>query len=83
MRSRSLQGRLSTFELIVESHYRYYQFYANMLIALIFAYGAWRHTCCTDSRLWDMAFVVVVSVLFLGSRDTLKKYYRRSEQLAS
>ncbi len=79
----SLKDRLPAFEMLVESHYRYYQFYANMLVAVILAYGAWRETCCTSWRGWDAAFLVIAAMLFLGLRDTLRKYYRRVGQLAT
>jgi hypothetical protein len=34
-----LSEQLRGFEALVENHYRYYQFYANMLVALALAYG--------------------------------------------
>jgi hypothetical protein len=39
-----LQERVAAYELLVELHYRYYQFFANMLIALVFTYFAYRST---------------------------------------
>lgn len=81
---RSLPGNLAAFESHVQDHYRYYQFYANMLVALLLAYGT---TLATESR-WpgqsgwrDVAIVTVLALLVLGSRDTLRKYYRRTEVL--
>ncbi len=76
-----LQERLSAFELLVESHYRYYQFYANMLVAATAAYASWRTIGGLDSNYADVGFVALESILFLGSRDALSKYYRRAEQL--
>ena len=70
----------------VEMHYRYYQFFANMLIAILFAYAAWRSTPAGWSGPWgkaDAALFAVCVVLFLGSRDALRKYYRRAGDLLS
>ncbi|MGA2501269.1 MAG: hypothetical protein ABSH20_26315, partial [Tepidisphaeraceae bacterium] len=38
----TLSVKLEAFDYIVENHYRYYQFYANMLVALPFSYAALR-----------------------------------------
>ena len=78
------QGRLGGYELLVELHYRYYQFFANMLIALVFTYVAYRFAPSGRANQWgttDIGFVVVCVVLFLGSRDALRKYYRRAGEL--
>ena len=79
------QERLGGYELLVELHYRYYQFFANMLIALVFMYVAYRSTSeRTAANQWgamDVGFVVVCVVLFLGSRDALRKYYHRAGEL--
>ena len=78
------QERLGGYELLVELHYRYYQFFANMLIALVFTYVAYRSTpsgAAAHVGMTDVGFVVVCVVLFLGSRDALKKYYQRAGEL--
>ena len=78
------QERLGGYELLVELHYRYYQFFANMLIALTFAYIAYRSTPGGWADQWgavDVNFIVVCVVLFLGSRDALRKYYQRAGEL--
>ncbi len=78
------QERLGGYELLVELHYRYYQFFGNMLIALVFTYVAYRfaHSGSADQRgAVDAGFIVVCVVLFLGSRDALRKYYRRAGEL--
>jgi hypothetical protein len=79
-----LQERLDAYELLVELHYRYHQFFANMLIALVLAYVAYRSTLTDSMKHWgplDLGFVVVCVVLFLGSRDALRKYYQRAGEL--
>jgi hypothetical protein len=79
-----LPERLPAFEALVEYHYRYYQFYSNMLVAILFSYG----TRLTALHRWpghdgwgEVALFLVVIVLFLGSRDTLRKYYSRASAL--
>src|SRR5689334_4696702 len=40
--ARALEERPAAFTFLVESHYRYYQFYANTLVAAAFAYSIHR-----------------------------------------
>lgn len=77
----TLQRNFAAFEGLVQSHYRYYQFYANSLIAVMF----WTFSAGLAGELpiypgW-YAVVLVWIILFAGSRDTLRKYYGRAEQL--
>jgi len=79
-----LQEKLGGYELMVELHYRYHQFFANMLIAIVFTYIAYRSTPNGSAMPFgpmDVGFVIVGLVLFMGSRDALKKYYRRAGEL--
>ena len=79
-----LHERLAAYELLVEFHYRFYQFGANALIALLFTYIAYRATPRGWAYQWgtmDIGFVLVCVILFLGSRDALRKYYRRAGAL--
>jgi len=69
------------FDSLVQDHYRYYQYYANMLVAILFLFvtgqltgGMW----LARGAVADFGFAVVGCVLFLGSRDTLRKYYARA-----
>ena len=76
--------RLAAYDFLVAQHYRYYQFYANMLVALAWTYlarlaslPAW-----PGREAWlSLGFVLVEVVLFLGSRDALSKYYDRTAAL--
>jgi hypothetical protein len=80
----SLLGtNVDAFVLLIEIHYRHYQFYANMLVASVIAYGCYRFSFGGDFSLrWiDFAFVGLEAVFFATSRDTLSKYYARSQQL--
>ncbi len=80
----NLDDRLQGFVTLVEYHYRYYQFYANMLVAAALAFAS--YATATHLALWPPAktvvtFIALEVVLFAGSRDTLRKYYRRAERL--
>jgi hypothetical protein len=74
-----LSERLPAFEALVENHYRYYQFYANMLVALALAYPTWRISVGSGPfRPTDFGFLLVEGVFLAASRDALRRYYRRS-----
>lgn len=78
-----LQDRTEAFELLLAVHYRYFQFYANMVIALTWALLA-RHAAVASWRAvdgMDAALLGGVALFFLGSRDTLQKYYARAGDL--
>ena len=81
-----LHDRLGAFETLIEIHYRYYQSHANMFVAILFAYVAWRLAPGTPAYqfgILDVAFIAVECMLFLASRDALGKYYRRAGALLS
>lgn len=82
----NLEGKLQGYLALIENHYRYYQFYSNMAVAAAFSFSA----RCLDGGealrrlLWPaVGFLVLESVLLAGSRDTLRKYYTRTQQLLS
>lgn len=81
--ARALEETPAAFHCLVENHYRYYQFYANTLVAVVWAYAI--HRSLTPSLLlrlpMDVGVVVLCAVLFAGSRDALAKYRSRSTQL--
>jgi hypothetical protein len=72
-----LAKNVQAFELLVDIHYRYYKFYANMVVALAWAYATggyalgWR----------GAAYGGLAALFFLGSRDALRKYYDRAGRL--
>lgn len=79
-----LSDRLAGFLAIVENHYRYYQFYSAMFIAVPFAAIARAASSAggDGSSAWLGAGLLgVEAVLFFGSRDALTKYYARAEWL--
>ncbi len=75
-----LHARTTAFEILIEIHYRYYQFYANTFVALPFAAIA-RWT--DDGFRWlELAgLIVLMALFFAGSRDTLAKYYGRVDAM--
>ncbi len=80
----NLEGKLQGYLTLIENHYRYYQFYSNMFVAGAFAYFAYMFSDglqSTHHMSATVAFLFVEMVLFAGSRDTLRKYYTRSQQL--
>lgn len=74
--------RLSAFTYAVEHNYRYYQFVANSLVAVVWAYvlNRWNGTAAFGIGT-DLAFVVVCATLFAASRNALSRYYARTAQL--
>ena len=78
-----LGARLPAYQLLIEIHYRYYQFYANTLVAAVPAYAAWRPVAAPPVSSWacDAAFVLMFLVFLAGSRDALRRYYDRTERV--
>jgi hypothetical protein len=76
--------RLAAYEVLVANHYRYYQFYANMLIAVLCTYLS----RLMGQKTWHggegwiaVGVVLVEAILFVGAWDTLRKYYIRTGAL--
>ncbi len=80
---RSLEQRLVAFNYLVESHYRYYQFVANSLVAVVLAYSINRLVGTSPFLgIWtDLGVLILCITLFAGSRDALAKYYARTGRL--
>ena len=77
LRSKEASG---AFERLVDDHYRFYQFHANGFVALTLAFLT--HGVATGFSTSGFVAVVLCDVLlFVGSRDTLSRYYRRAEQV--
>jgi len=75
-----LGPRVEAFELFIQIHYRYYQFYGNSLVSLTFTYFTWRATIslATHAIGWpELVYGLLAALFFAGSRDTLRKYYAR------
>jgi hypothetical protein len=80
-----LAGREAAFGLLIAIHYHHYQFFANSFTATAIAYVAYRRsTGFVGTAGWmDLGIVFIEIVFFWTSRDTLQKYFHRSEQLLS
>ena len=79
---RQLSGEATRmFEVLVESHYQYYQFYSNSLIAGVAWFGCYVIANGFDNVAVVALFAATEPLLFLASRDTLRRYYRRAESL--
>ncbi|MEZ5942491.1 MAG: hypothetical protein R3C18_13945 [Planctomycetaceae bacterium] len=77
---RLLSTRREAFDVLVESHYRYYQAYSNSLLSIwLAALFRWP----VESTGWKevVAVLVLTALFYLGSRDCLSKYYRRAEAM--
>ncbi|MBI3469442.1 MAG: hypothetical protein HY000_41095 [Planctomycetes bacterium] len=75
-----LQDKLAAFETLGEVHYRYYQFYGNAFVAIVFVYVARQVTTGTWPTVWswpDWGFLLFGILFWATSRDALRKYYLR------
>lgn len=80
-----LGPNVEAFGLLIEIHYRHYLFYSNMLVATAMAYACYRVKLGGFLALgWpDLGCVILEAIFFAASRDTLRRYYTRSQQLLS
>jgi hypothetical protein len=77
-----LPGRFHAFEGMVENHYRYYQFYSNLLVALIFLFAAGLPDFDLRAGVGlSLGFLGLAVILVLASRDALRKYYSRADMV--
>lgn len=78
-----LETRLDAFDYVVEAHYRYYQFYANTIVAIALAYGLNRFIKPSPFLGFgtDLGVAILCTVLFVGSRDALSNYYAGTTRL--
>ncbi len=77
-----LGRNVEAFHLLIEIHYKHYQHFSGMLIATAIAYGSYRIKHGFWQLGWmDAGFLVIEAIFWMASRDTLKKYDLRSQQL--
>jgi hypothetical protein len=77
------QEHVIGYNVLTDIHYRYYQFYGNSCIALLWV-ALMRRFTLGWPRLPDAVesgLLLLLVIFFLGSRDTLRKYYLRTGQL--
>lgn len=69
-----LGPNVEALRLLIEIHYRHYQFYANMVVATAVAWAAHRFAVGWDAPAGplDLAALVLLPVFYATSRDTLR-----------
>ena len=76
------QAKFWAFNQLVESHYRYYQFYSHMFLALAFLIGTRLVTVPWPGPQWfGVALTALEVVLLFSGRQTLAKYYASASHL--
>lgn len=86
-----LSGKQDAFNLINEHHYRYYQYYANMLIAILITYISRFIARCFQSQdllnqreIFFFAVILIIEVVLgIGSWDARRKFYERAKVILS
>jgi hypothetical protein len=78
-----LEENVNAFNVLLEGHYRFYLWYANSFVAIFWVFVARRIAVW---EVWpldglDASLLAILPLFFLGSRDTLKKYYARVGRL--
>lgn len=79
-----LQAHFAAYKMLNEIHYKFYQFYSNALISLLFVFVARRIHLgfFTAAFGWlDAGFLLLAPILYIGSRNTLRNYYERVSDL--
>ena len=78
-----LETKVDAFNVLIEGHYRFYLWYANSFVAILWVFIARRIAADGLWPLngWDAGLLAALPLLFLGSRDTLRKYYLRAGRL--
>lgn len=78
----NLHTHTTVLEILIDSYYRYFQFYANSAVAITFA--ATTHWIADGFQWVEFAVVFALCTLFLaGSRNTLSKYYAQVKDILS
>lgn len=78
-----LGANVEAFSLLIDIHYRFFQFHANMVIAVLIAYVSYRVRLGLHGA-WgwpDIGVAALEVVFFVTSRDNLQKYYARAASL--
>ena len=73
----NLERNVTAFEFLIQIHYRYYKFYSNMVVALVWAYANGGYALGWKG----VVYPALVALFFFGSRDSLRKYYDRAGRL--
>ncbi len=76
-----VQEKFDAYRLAIELYYRYYQFYANMFIAIAVAEACRVWSGHRPSAVEAAAVTGIEAVNLITSRDSLNRYYTRVGQL--
>lgn len=76
-----LAAQLPAFNMLVEHHYRYYQFYSNTLIAILALLTAKLRLYQTPNLEALVWLALLCGILLASSRDCLSRYYSRIAQV--
>lgn len=77
-----LQENFDAFHLAVDHHYRYYQFYACMMIAVAMLYGVHRFILREPIHpLIDLVVLIFFVLFAFAQRDALKRYFSRASHI--
>jgi len=72
----ALQANYRAFEAMVENHYRYYQFYSNMLVALMIALigrSSLLFPLSERPAIFIVVLIGLIALFYVASRDALRK----------
>ena len=74
-----LPEKLDAYDYLIDVHYRYYQFYANMVVAIIWAYllNRYMKTLPLLGFGTDLGALILCTGLLAGARDSLAKYRKK------
>ena len=79
-----VESNIGAYVVLVEHKYRYYQFYSNMVVALMLLFVSRRLRLGVLTALFewfDAVLFCLVIVFFAASRDTLRQYYSRGNTM--
>lgn len=81
-----LPENLEAFESTVDNHYRYYQAYANLLVAIMVAvllHPRFPTEFGYSPTIGYSTITLLAVLLFVASRDAMQKYYARTSAILS
>lgn len=77
-----LQQKYDAFLMLVEHHYRYYQFHSNSIVAAIIVIVA--HLLGGSPMTeWAVFILPVIAIFWVTARSNLQRYYERTTTLLS
>ncbi len=72
---------LEGFNAAIENHYRYYQYYANSLIAIAIAAVYYLATKGPPSTIITILVIIIIVILGWVSREELRSFNERAEEI--